>query len=106
MINGIDTVYEIECASIIPNPAQPRREFDGEAIARLADSIGQYGILQPLTVRRSPGETGKFELVAGERRLRAAKSIGMEHVPCLIDRVDARGFPARFGVAEINGTRF
>jgi ParB-like partition proteins len=88
LINGIDTVYEIECESIIPNPSQPRREFDGDAIARLADSIGQYGILQPLTVRRSPGEMGKFELVAGERRLRAAKSIGLERVPCLILDVD------------------
>ncbi len=87
MINGIDTVYEIECDSIIPNPSQPRREFDGDAIARLADSIGQYGILQPLTVRRSQ-ETGKFELVAGERRLRAAKSIGLKCVPCLILDVD------------------
>jgi len=88
LINGIDTVYEIECDFIVPNPAQPRREFDGEAIARLADSIGQYGILQPLTVRRSPSEVGKFELVAGERRLRAAKSIGLERVPCLILDVD------------------
>ncbi len=88
MVNGIDTVYEIACDKILPNPSQPRREFDGEAIARLADSISQYGILQPLTVRRSPDADGKYELVAGERRLRAAKLIGLDSVPCLILDVD------------------
>jgi ParB family chromosome partitioning protein len=88
LVNGVDTVYEIACDRIVPNPSQPRREFDGEAIARLADSIAQYGILQPLTVRRSPDSDGKYELVAGERRLRAAKMIGLESVPCLILDVD------------------
>lgn len=88
MISGIDTVYEIPCEQIIPNPSQPRREFDDNAIASLADSIAQYGILSPLTVRRSPEADGKFELVAGERRLRAAKLIGLPKVPCLILDVD------------------
>ena len=88
MISGVDTVYEIACDAIVPTPSQPRREFDGEAIARLADSIAQYGILQPLTVRRSPEAEGKFELVAGERRLRAARLIGLQSVPCLILDID------------------
>lgn len=88
MLSGVDTVYEIACDAIIPNPSQPRKEFDEEAIARLADSIAQYGILQPLTVRRSPEAEGKYELVAGERRLRAAKMLGLQSVPCLILNVD------------------
>jgi len=88
VLSGVDTVYEIACDAIIPNPSQPRKEFDEEAIARLADSIAQYGILQPLTVRRSPEAEGKYELVAGERRLRAAKLLGLQSVPCLILNVD------------------
>ena len=71
--------------AIRPNPQQPRRTFDREGLAELARSIGEYGILQPLTVRRSGGG---YELVAGERRLRAAAIAGLRQVPCLIARVD------------------
>ena len=69
---------------IRPNPAQPRRTFSREGLEELAESIRTYGILQPLTVRRT--ETG-YELVAGERRLRAARMAGLGSVPCLIARV-------------------
>lgn len=69
---------------IRPNPHQPRRTFEEQGLAELADSIRSYGILQPLTVRRT--ETG-YELVAGERRLRAAKLAGERQVPCLVARV-------------------
>ena len=65
---------------ILPNPRQPRKVFDPEALEELAASIRQHGILQPLTVRRAEG---KWELVAGERRLRAAKLAGLAQVPCL-----------------------
>lgn len=65
---------------IRPNPAQPRRHFDKAALGELADSIRCYGLLQPLSVRRL--ENG-YELVAGERRLRAAKMAGLEKVPCI-----------------------
>lgn len=66
---------------IAPNPVQPRRLFDEEALAELSQSIRSYGILNPLTVRC---RGGKYELVAGERRLRAAKLAGMETVPCIV----------------------
>lgn len=70
-----------------PNPAQPRRSFDAAALSELADSIAVYGVLQPLTVRHT--ENG-WELVAGERRLRAARLAGLERVPCLCLSTDAQ----------------
>ncbi len=66
---------------IRPNPAQPRKIFEPEALRELAESIKCYGILQPLTVRRLEGE---YELVAGERRLRAARLAGCTEVPCIL----------------------
>jgi ParB family chromosome partitioning protein len=72
---------------IVPNLYQPRKYFDDEAIEELAQSIKMYGIIQPISVRRM-GENS-FELVAGERRLRAAKKLGLENVPViLIDITD------------------
>ena len=71
--------------AIRPNPQQPRKTFDREGLEELARSIRDYGILQPLTVRRCGGG---YELVAGERRLRAAAIAGLRQVPCLIARVD------------------
>lgn len=71
---------------ISPNPDQPRRYFDPDGLAELADSIRVHGILQPLTVRRKGG--GRYELIAGERRLRAAVICGLREVPCLIMDVD------------------
>ena len=67
-----------------PNPQQPRRSFDETALRELADSISAYGILPPLTVR---DRGGVYELVAGERRLRAARIAGLREVPCLIAEV-------------------
>ena len=66
---------------LTPNPVQPRKRFDDEALAELSDSIKNYGILNPLTVRL---RCGKYELVAGERRLRAAKMAGLREVPCIL----------------------
>ena len=80
-------VVEIEIEQIIPNPNQPRRDFNDEEIASLADSIAQNGILQPLSVRRN-GE--KYELIAGELRLRAAKLCGFSTVPCMIYEMNDR----------------
>ena len=77
-------IYSIDTASICPNSAQPRKEFNVNSIAKLADSIRRYGLLQPLSVRRIAGQNAKFELVAGERRLRACKMLGMSRVPCII----------------------
>ena len=75
----------VRLEKIRPNPAQPRRVFDPEGLQELASSIGQYGILQPLTVRRT---AAGLELVAGERRLRAAKLAGLKEVPCIFVTAD------------------
>lgn len=81
-------VVQIKTDDIRPNRAQPRADFDQNAIIRLADSIRRYGILQPLTVRLSdPEDIYGYELIAGERRLRAAKMLGYLTVPCVIMEV-------------------
>lgn len=77
-------VQYIPLGRIRPNPQQPRRSFDEEGLEELAASIRSCGILQPLTVRRA-GEG--YELVAGERRLRAARIAGLREVPCLVAQV-------------------
>ncbi len=82
-----NTVHMLKTDEIRPNPSQPRRMFTPEAIASLADSIRRYGIIQPLSVRNL--SDGGFELIAGERRLRAAISIGMAAVPCVILEADS-----------------
>ena len=74
-------IQQIEVSRISPNPNQPRKVFNEDSIIKLADSISQYGIIQPLTVRKM-GEN--YELVAGERRLRASRELGYTHVPCVI----------------------
>ncbi|MBS5145374.1 MAG: ParB/RepB/Spo0J family partition protein [Butyricicoccus pullicaecorum] len=71
----------IRTTQISRNPYQPRKYFEPEAIRELADSIRQYGVLNPLTVRRT---TDGYELIAGERRLRAARAAGLSEVPCLV----------------------
>ena len=77
-------VRYIPVNTIRPNPQQPRRRFDEEGLRELADSIAAYGILQPLTVR---DRGSVYELVAGERRLRAARMAGLRQVPCLVAQV-------------------
>ena len=73
---------------IRPNARQPRKEFGGEALIALSESIKARGILQPLVVRPLPG--GEYELIAGERRLRAARMAGLEQVPALVRDTDDR----------------
>ncbi len=70
--------------AIRPNPDQPRRHFDEAALEELAGSIGTRGIIQPLIVRPDPRETGRYEIVAGERRWRAAQKAGLSEVPVLV----------------------
>ena len=79
-------VVMVPVEDILPNPFQPRQVFDAAALETLADSIRQYGVLSPLSVRRWDGQ---YQLVAGERRLRAARLAGLERVPCLVLEVDA-----------------
>ena len=73
--------------SIRPNPAQPRRVFREEALKELSESILRHGILQPLSVRRVQGG---YELICGERRLRAAQMAGLTDVPCILMQMDDR----------------
>ena len=80
------TLRRIRVSEISRNPNQPRKYFDAGALQELAESIRQYGVLNPLTVRRAPG--GGYELVAGERRLRAARVAGLNDVPCLLISAD------------------
>lgn len=85
-----DSVFHIETDKIKPNPYQPRREFSEEKLRELADSIKQYGVLQPLVVTRKEmektdgGLAVEYELIAGERRLRAARLAGLFQVPVVI----------------------
>ncbi len=86
-------VHQIPLERIIPNRSQPRRKFDDESIIRLADSIRKYGVLQPISVRIIDGDNtynSLYEIIAGERRFRAAKLLGLAGIPCLIIKADDR----------------
>jgi ParB family chromosome partitioning protein len=78
-------ISEIAISDIIPNPTQPRTEFDEEALAELADSIRELGLIQPITVKRD-GE--KYIIISGERRWRASERAGLESIPAYIREVD------------------
>ena len=77
-----DELRELPVELIVANPRQPRRRFDEEALQALAGSLGERGVLQPVLVRAKPG--GTYELVAGERRWRAAQIAGLEKIPALV----------------------
>lgn len=81
-VSDSDVVAEIEVRDVRANPFQPRRQFDLAKLEELADSIREHGIIQPLIVRRS--SIRGFEIVAGERRFRAAKLVGMVTVPAVV----------------------
>ncbi len=83
--NGNDTVV-LALEEITPNREQPRKEFDEEKIAELADSIRQHGVLQPMLVR--PMVTGGYQIVAGERRFRAARMAGLHEVPVVVRELE------------------
>ncbi|MDP9277881.1 MAG: ParB/RepB/Spo0J family partition protein [Gemmatimonadota bacterium] len=77
----------IPISQIGRNPFQPRREFNSDEMAELQESLKASGLLQPITVRRRPGKDG-FELIAGERRLRAATKLGWKEIPAIIKEID------------------
>jgi ParB family chromosome partitioning protein len=85
---GVDAggLEELPIASIEPNRYQPRDYFDEEALGSLADSIREVGVLQPILVR--PAGEGRFELIAGERRWRAARRVGLQTIPALVRETD------------------
>src|SRR6184192_552222 len=76
-----ERVHQINLANIVPSAMQPRKDFAREALQELIDSIRQHGIIQPLIVRQAGA---RFELIAGERRWRAAQEIGLAEVPAII----------------------
>ncbi|MBE3590956.1 MAG: ParB/RepB/Spo0J family partition protein [Firmicutes bacterium] len=80
-----ETAHQVEIERIEPNPHQPRRRFDEAALAELADSVRQHGVLQPLIVRR---QGDRYQIVAGERRWRAAQLAGLKTVPVVVRDVD------------------
>ena len=85
----IGTLREVPIGSIKPNPLQPRSHFDDEMMASLASSIKELGVLQPVLVRQSGDEVAdEFELIAGERRWRAARRAGLQTIPVLIQVAD------------------
>ena len=77
-------VRRVRVSAVVPNPFQPRRSFSDQELDELAASIRENGLLQPLVVRPAPGAPDRFELVAGERRLRAISRLGWEDVPVLV----------------------
>jgi ParB family chromosome partitioning protein len=81
VLNDDERIQQLDLADILPNPAQPRHHFDEDALAELAASIKQYGILLPIVVTPSGG---RYQIVAGERRWRAAQLAGLKQVPVVV----------------------
>lgn len=90
-------IYNIPQAMIVSNPNQPRKRFDYDELENLAQSIRENGILQPITVRKR--EDKKYELVSGERRLRAARLVGMVKIPSIVINIDDKN-SAMFSIIE------
>jgi ParB family chromosome partitioning protein len=84
-----DALREVSVTSIVPNPGQPRAQFDEESLSELTASIRALGVLQPVLVREV--DTDQFQLIAGERRWRAARRAGLTTIPAIIRRTDDRG---------------
>lgn len=83
---GSSSINEIEIELIDANPNQPRREFDGEALKELSESISEIGIIQPITLRKM--DNGRYQIIAGERRWRASKLAGLATIPAYIRTAD------------------
>lgn len=85
-VKSTGQIFLIPQEQIVPNPNQPRKRFDYDELEGLAQSIRQNGILQPITVRQT--DDGKFELISGERRLRAARLVGLSKIPTIVTEID------------------
>jgi ParB family transcriptional regulator, chromosome partitioning protein len=88
LIGGTPSLANLNVTDIHPNPRQPRQQFDGDAVSGLAESIRSQGLIQPVIVR--PRLDGGYELIAGERRWRAAREAGLETVPAVVREADDR----------------
>lgn len=97
--DAVGSIGTIALDDIDPNPRQPRDSFEEAALKELADSIASLGVLQPVVVRKSDG---RYELVAGERRVRAARAAGLERVPAVVVDTDGRGSLERALVENIH----
>ena len=100
-----DAIFHIEIEKIKPNPFQPRKHFEEEALKELASSIREFGILQPLVVSKIEKETEtgtnvEYQLIAGERRLQASKLIGLERVPVIIRQVGEKAEHLELAIIE------
>ena len=98
-LKPMSQMTEIEIADIIPNPTQPRKQFDEEALDELADSIRQLGVIQPVTVKKTAD--GKYILISGERRWRAARRADLKTLPAYIREVDDENLHAMALVENI-----
>lgn len=100
-----ESIFQIEVEKIKPNPFQPRHEFNDEGLEEMAQSIREFGIIQPLVVSKiiKETETGtdvEYQLIAGERRLRAAKLAGLERVPAIVRKVDSNRVKLEMALIE------
>ena len=100
-----DAIFHIEIDKISPNPYQPRKDFDEESLKELAASIRELGIIQPLIVSKieketSTGATVEYQLIAGERRLKAAKIAGLERVPVIVKRINQAAERIEMAIVE------
>lgn len=86
---GDDSLFEVEIDKVLTNPFQPRTNFEEDAMQELANSIRELGIIQPITVRKT--ENGTYQLITGERRLRAAKIAGLTSIPAFVRTADDQG---------------
>ena len=98
-------IFHIEIDKISPNPYQPRKDFDEESLKELAASIRELGIIQPLIVSKieketSTGATVEYQLIAGERRLKAAKIAGLERVPVIVKRINQAAERMEMAIVE------
>lgn len=84
--SGSSSIHEVDIQQIMPNPNQPRQEFEPTALEELATSIREYGIIQPITLRQQ--ENGKYEIISGERRWRASQLAGLTALPAYIRTAD------------------
>ena len=98
-LKPMSRMAEIAVDEIVPNPTQPRTQFDEEALGELADSIRQLGVIQPITVRRN--DNGKYIIISGERRWRAAQRAGLQRLPAYIREVDDENLHAMALVENI-----
>lgn len=96
--NSVSSTSEIEISKISPNPFQPRQDFDQRSLEELKQSIKQNGIIQPIAVRRMM--SGIFELISGERRVRASQELGLKTIPAYVMQVDSDAEMLELGLIE------